>query len=166
MIFCELELQKPYIVLKSRGVFLVCRADLSKSTKEIRTLSSEATATSTLRFGVILVWSSLMKEVVGNQGISWNVLFPNESNFGIMCKNCFKAFGSAGCSMKSNTCGKTCIVQPLSIASLQNSNTSFPTAIEQSAQMHQAKFLPFKLKLYLPRTNSLIIFICLSLKWS
>ena len=30
-----------------------------------------------------------MKEVVGNQGFSWNVLFLNESNFGKMCKNCF-----------------------------------------------------------------------------
>ena len=34
-----------------------------------------------------------MKEVVGNQGFSWNVLFPNEANFGKMCKNCFKVFG-------------------------------------------------------------------------
>ena len=33
-----------------------------------------------------------MKEVVGNQGFSWNVLFPNEANFGKMCKNCFKVF--------------------------------------------------------------------------
>ena len=47
-----------------------------------------------------------MKEVVGNQGFSWNVLFPNESNFGKMFKNCFKVFGSASWSMESNTCGK------------------------------------------------------------
>ena len=46
-----------------------------------------------------------MKEVVGNQRFSWNVLFPNESNFGKMCKNCFEVFGSAGWSMESNTCG-------------------------------------------------------------
>ena len=43
-----------------------------------------------------------MKEVVGNQGFSWNVLFPNGSNFGKMCKNCFEVFGSAGWSMESN----------------------------------------------------------------
>ena len=42
-----------------------------------------------------------MKELVGNQGFSWN-----ESNFGKMCKNCFKVFRSAGWSMESNTCGK------------------------------------------------------------
>ena len=33
-----------------------------------------------------------MKEVVGKQGFSWNFLFPNEANFGKMCKNCFKVF--------------------------------------------------------------------------
>ena len=71
---------------------LGCGTDLPKATKEIRTLSSESTATSTLRAGVILIWNSLMKEVVGNQGFSWNVLFPNEANFGKMCKNCFKVF--------------------------------------------------------------------------
>ena len=46
------------------------------------------------------------------------------SEFGEMCENCFKV---------------SCIVQALSIASWQNSNTSFRTAIEQSAQLHQAK---------------------------
>ena len=39
---------------------------------------------------------------------------------GIRCKNCFKVFGSAAWSMESNTCGKTCIAQALSIASWQN----------------------------------------------
>ena len=50
---------------------LGCGADLPKATKAIRTLISESTAASTLRVGVILVWSSLMKEVVGNQGFSY-----------------------------------------------------------------------------------------------
>ena len=75
---------------------------------------------------------------MGNQGFSWNIYFRMETNFGKMCKNCFKVFGSAGWSMKSRTCGKTCIAQTLSIASWQNSNTSFPKVIEHLAQLHQA----------------------------
>ena len=71
----ELELHKPYAVLQSHGVCLGCGADLPKANKEIRTLSSESTATSTLRAGVILVRSSLMREVVGNQGFSWKFYF-------------------------------------------------------------------------------------------
>ena len=66
----KLELQKPYRVME---FCLGCGVDLPKSTKEIRTLSSESTVTSTLRARVILVWSSLMKEVVGNQGFYFSM---------------------------------------------------------------------------------------------